>query len=329
MGVHVDYSLQFEGEEEELLQKLTRIRHRVQTLPIDSTSDIIRVEPVLSYSILAMVDELKLPIPPIVEERLAPIREDEDLLGHSIYLDCMFGGRLTREQKENWLVPALPLTKRTKHWKPSDYPSWIREGHYEGFKFATEAHNRKPPKEPKFYGHTANGKMILLLFAQALMCAGYIMYIDPGEGCETVNLGLSTFTQKGPGFWLGSGFTKTQYAHDLQRAHTNVCRILDVVQEEGLLLMARDGAGYYEDRDWGRARSRIAGELLIAGVVSGSMGSLLKATGKVPEDAKIEVVEDNAGTAFDRLRDMGATLEEAAEGLAELRNRPSRDSGEN
>jgi hypothetical protein len=75
--------------------------------------------------------------------------------------------------------------------------------------------------------------------------------------------------------WLGGGFTKTQYATHFINAHENVCRILDVARDEGLLHEAKDTCGFFEHRSWKTSGpivneettfAHVIGELLSAGV---------------------------------------------------------------
>src|SRR5260370_31026283 len=102
---------------------------------------------------------------------------------------------------------------------------------------------------------------------------GYLMILDPGEGSETVHLGLTALRREGVPMWLGSGFTKTQYASHFTTAHENVCRILDEAREVGLLYKARDTCGFYRHRSWKKAAPIVNQETTFAHV----MGQMLPA----------------------------------------------------
>ncbi len=68
----------------------------------------------------------------------------------------------------------------------------------------------------------------------------YLIHVDPCEGCEAFAIGLTFFRSKGRPFWLGSGFTKTQYATRFVQSHESICRGLDFANEEGMVFDARD-----------------------------------------------------------------------------------------
>ena len=98
-----------------------------------------------------------------------------------------------------------------------------------------------------------------------------------------------------PPLWWGQSFTKTQYAKEFIQVHETVCRVLDIVGEEGLLHSANDNSGYYDSRSWKDASQRVNEELSFAQAMSGVFGL---AVGNLREDGvPVQVVEDNASKA--------------------------------
>jgi len=94
---------------------------------------------------------------------------------------------------------------------------------------------------------------------------------------------------------VGQSFTKTQYAKQFVQAHETVCRVLDIVGEEGLLLSAKDNCGYYATRRWKDASKRVNDELAFAQAMSGVFDL---AIGNMREEGvPVQVVEDNASKA--------------------------------
>src|SRR5207249_564112 len=88
---------------------------------------------------------------------------------------------------------------------------------------------------------------------------------------------------------------KTQYAKEFIQAHETVCRVLDIVQEEGLLLEGKDNCGYYASRSWKKASKRVNEELGFAQMVGGMMGL---AVGNLREEGvEVKMIEDNASKA--------------------------------
>ena len=76
---------------------------------------------------------------------------------------------------------------------------------------------------------------------------------------------------------------------------STVCRVLDIVEEERLLLKGSDTCGYYAGRSWKKASKRVNEELAFAQVVGGLVDV---AIGDMREDgASVQVVEDNASNA--------------------------------
>lgn len=76
---------------------------------------------------------------------------------------------------------------------------------------------------------------------------GVALYVNVAEGCEPFTVMLARL--RGSRKWVGSSFTKTQYAKDFLRAHLMVITMLDICNEHGILKSVYDEGGYYETRD--------------------------------------------------------------------------------
>jgi hypothetical protein len=123
--------------------------------------------------------------------------------------------------------------------------------------------------------------------ADVILRYGYLLFLDPGEGCEAVHVGSTTLRHKRVPIWLGSGFTKTQYAAHFVTAHENVCHILDAAREVGLLYRARDPCGFYQQRDWKKAAPIVNAETTFAHVA----GRMLSAVVAAAQAAGIPIKE--------------------------------------
>jgi hypothetical protein len=97
--------------------------------------------------------------------------------------------RVPRKIERRFMEPAIEFVKSTDLWNEADLPKEVDCGSIKifrrGFAFA---------------------------LADVMLRYGYLMILDPGEGSETVHAGLTTLHRQGVPLWLGSGFTKTQYA---------------------------------------------------------------------------------------------------------------------
>src|SRR5207244_6074973 len=153
----------------------------------------------------------------------------------------------------------------------------------------------RPDELPQSISESAAGFQILTVsrrgieyeFASIMLRYGYMLILHPGEGSESVNLALSTFQPSGarspsgqPPLWWGQSFTKTQYAKNFIQVHETVCRVLDIVREEGLLLEGSDTCGYYASRKWEQASKRVNEELLFDGMVSCLFGAAIGGLGE-------------------------------------------------
>lgn len=245
MGIFIDYAFRAVGSEEELFEILRKLRARLVDLPLRRVGEVQRIEPIFDPIVFDRLLRRGLPLPAPVMARIGRWLDDQR------YGDlCLcFGASpvptsFPRAIQDRFLKPVRALVDRTDLWNPSDYPEEFEIG---------------PLK--------MNRKYLFLLFASALILRGYLMIIDPGEGCESVTISLSTFGKSRP-LWLGESFTKTQYATHFTQVHENVCSILDAAREAGILFKARDTCGFYEHRDWTRSAHRVNRETIAATLVS-------------------------------------------------------------
>ncbi|WP_395145011.1 hypothetical protein [Armatimonas sp.] len=245
MGIFIDYAFCTECSEEELLLRLNRLRRKILELPvelgIESASEVIRVDPVYSPMVPRELQKQGYVLPELVARRLAePQSESYNQL--RIGLVSPFFSFVPDELVHRFEQPGYELAKNSPYWREEDFPEELEIGgsltYYRGG--------------------------IFLEFARVLLRYGYVIVVNPGKGCESVCVGLSAYRTSDPNatpLWLGSGFTKTQYAQNVKNAHTTVCHILDLAKEAGLLYAAHDNSGYYEHRDWQKSAEVIREEL--------------------------------------------------------------------
>lgn len=75
---------------------------------------------------------------------------------------------------------------------------------------------------------------------------GWALRVWAGKGCEPTNIGLIS---KDGENWIGSAFTKTQYAEQFVKCHLLVISILDYCKQIGILESVSDEGDYWEKRD--------------------------------------------------------------------------------
>lgn len=253
MGVYIDYSFHAECPEEELLSRLRQLRREVARLPLARVGRIKRLDPVYQDMPLHLLRKQGYRLPAPVKARL------KGKSSRDYRLQCLLAAppasMLVPEKLERrFMKPAIEFLKTTDLWKEADLPKEIECGSITIFR-----------------------RGFALAMAEVMLRHGYLMILDPGEGSESVNVGLTTLRGKGVPMWLGSGFTKTQYATEFVKAHENVCHILDAAKELGLLYQAQDRCGFYEHRSWKKAApivneettfAHVMGQMLSAGVAA-------------------------------------------------------------
>jgi hypothetical protein len=301
MGIYIDYALRAECAEEELRGRLDRVRERCLDLPLRAVGEVRWIAPIYNPITITMLRSHGHSVPPAIAERLAPVERDLDHGSRCLAFALMMGQELSKAERARYLAPARALMETTDLWKKEDLPEKLGDSLPGGFTPLTI--------------YRAG---IEFEFASILLRHGYLLNLDPGEGSETVTLALSTFDPPAEGdpprrlpLWYGQGFTKTQYAKDFVQVHETVCRVLDILGEEGLLLNGSDNCGYYASRSWKDASKRVNEELDFARMMGGLLGVMI---GNMREEGtEVQVLQDNASKA--KSVDFSAALarEQAAE----------------
>jgi hypothetical protein len=286
MGIFIDYTLRAEGSEEEVRERLERVRARCLDLPLQSVGEVRRVAPVYNGVTLQLFEEQGHTLPAAVAARYRQAEEDPDHALRCLAFSPWFsmGPDFPKAEFERYAAAAKEFVEGTDLWREEDLPEEISDS------------------AGGFTTLTVTRWGLALEFANVLLRYGYMLILHPGEGSETVNLALSTFgppkagREAGqPAIWLGKSFTKTQYATNFIQVHETVCRVLDIVGEEELLFKGSDTCGYYAGRSWKKASKRVNEELAFARVVSGLVGVVI---GDMREEgASVQVVVDNASKA--------------------------------
>ncbi len=253
MGVFIDYAFHIECSEEELRERMRRLRRKLRQLPFDSVSRVLRVNPAYQPLQLKLLPEHGYPLPPAVRRRLrGKLGTVHDELCH-LAAPCCFM-LVPNKLQQKFYRPALRFSKTTTLWREDELPEEI---------FVP-------------YSLTYYRLAFALELAGVMLRRGYLIVVQPCEGCETFAVGLTSFRTEGIPCWLGSGFTKTQYATRFVEAHESICRALDFAREEGLLLDARDTCQFYAHRDWSKSADRVNAETTFAQVMGGLLSSAVR-----------------------------------------------------
>jgi hypothetical protein len=260
------------------------VRQRCLDLPLRSVGEIRRVAPVYNPVTLSLFQSEGHKLPEAIAERFKAAEEDPITRDLCLAFAPMLIAQIPRPLLRRYYAPAMKLIDEQPLWNKEELPEQIGE-----------------PGPWGFATFTVSRAGVELEFASLLLRYGYALILDPGEGSESVNLALSTYapapgsrSRKQP-LWYGQSFTKTQYARDFIQVHETVCRVIDIVQEEGLLHKASDNCGYFATRSWKDAGKRVNEELTFAQAVGGLFGL---AVGNLREEgADIQVVVDNASKA--------------------------------
>jgi len=277
MGVFIDYAFHIECSEKELLERMRRLRRKLRQLPFDSVSRVLRVNPAYQPLQLKLLPEHGYPLPPAVRRRLrGKLGTDHDELCH-LAAPCAF--MLVRDELQHtFYQPALHFSKTTTLWREEELPEKI---------FVP-------------YSLTYYRLAFALELAGVMLRHGYLIVVQPCEGCETFAIGLTSFRTEGTPCWLGSGFTKTQYATRFVEAHESICTALDFAREEGLLLAAEDTCQFYAHRDWSKSADIVNAETTFAQVVGGLLGRGIREAQK--RGVNIQDISDPATRNYNLVR---------------------------
>ncbi len=279
-----------------------------------------KLDPMVHPLFFQVLEQHHIPLPLAVADRVRDLMADTPLM-----MTCMLVGTEFNPEEfpgglvRRWDAPTEELLTGTTLWREEDYPLCVREGRLDGKRVAEACWSEEGiSQEGEFSGITCYRAGIIAAFADALLRFGYVFHVNPGEGAETMVVGLSGYRRPSDHdmIWLGASHAKTQYARQLERTHKNAVATMDILKEVGLLHSAVDDSGYYEHRDWDAARRRIGAELAFAGLVAPMFSGLVKQAAGT--DGEVTVIQDHAGTAFDRVQDMGMSPGEAVEALGEL-----------
>jgi hypothetical protein len=277
MGVYIDYAFRIECSEEDLLDRLRRLRRKLKELPFRSVGLVRRVDPAYGFLPLTVLQQHGYQLPPAVAKRLRGklgTRHDELCLRAAPPTLMSAPDQLQHE----FLRPAMQFSKTTDLWREADLPAEI------------DVSDCLTYFRPAF----------ALELANVMLRHGYLLLIDPGAGCETFAIGLTSYRTVDPPLWLGCGFTKTQYAEHFVQVHEAICRGLDLTEEEGLLLAANDTCKFYQHRDWARSAPIVNEETTFAHVVGGLIDVGVKAARK--RGVPIEDVSDPATRNYNLIR---------------------------
>jgi hypothetical protein len=253
MGVYIDYSFYAECPEAELLTRLRRLRRKVAGLPLARVGRIKRLDPVYQDMPLDILRRRGHHLPAAVNARLKG-KSSRDYCMQCGLAAPMASTLVPKKLQRQFMRPAIELLRTTDLWSEADLPEQVQWGSItffrDGFAFA---------------------------LADVMLRYGYLMSLDPGEGCESVQVGLTTLRHKRIPIWLGCGFTKTQYAAHFVTAHESVCQILDAAREVGLLYRARDTCGFHQHRDWKKAAPIVNAETTFAQVAGRMLSTAVAA----------------------------------------------------
>jgi hypothetical protein len=252
---------------------LERLRGRIQALKVRSVSEVIRVDPVSDPVAIRLIESEGVSLPPHVRAALERRTPPGDAHGRWCIMlgDFGFQGCFDQDLLKRYYKPVLDFL-HSPHglWDDSEIPESIQLGAMTYYRAG-----------------------ITKAFADALLCHGYVVCVDVDPGCESFLIGVSTYRGEGTPVWLGTSFTKTQYAERFVHAHETLCRILDMAKEDGLLAGCDDTCGFYQHRDWSRSAEIVNRETTFARAMSHVLADLAASSGGM-----IEVLSDPASKSY-------------------------------
>ena len=170
MGIFIDYAFHIECSEEELLGKMRRLRRKLRQLPFDSVSRVLRVNPAYQPLQLKLLPENGYPLPPAVRRRLqGKLGTRHDELCHLAAPVCFM--QVPEELEEKFYQPAMDFAQTTTLWRMDGLPEKI---------FVP-------------YSLTFYRLAFALELAGVMLRHGYLIVVQPCDGCETFAIGLTSF----------------------------------------------------------------------------------------------------------------------------------------
>jgi hypothetical protein len=127
LGVFIDYAFHAECSEQELVVALRRLRRKLQRLPFDSVSRVLRVDPAYSSMPLRLLTNHGFELPAAVQRRLRGkfgTDHDELCLLAAPPVEMLVPERLVKR----FYKPALDFSRTTKLWRQDDLPEKINAG---------------------------------------------------------------------------------------------------------------------------------------------------------------------------------------------------------
>src|SRR5438067_1728055 len=124
MGVFIDYAFHIQCSEEELLERMRRLRRKLRQLPFESVSRVLRVNPAYQPLQLKLLTEHGYQLPQAVHRRLrGKLGTTHDELCH-LAAPCSF--MLVPEKLQHkFYGPALQFSKTTTLWREDELPEEI------------------------------------------------------------------------------------------------------------------------------------------------------------------------------------------------------------
>src|SRR5438034_1188538 len=180
MGIYVDYTLRAECLEEELRERLETVRRRCMDLPLKAVGDVLRVEPVYNSITIMLYESEGLTLPEAIAERVQASDADRDHRIRSLSFAPMMNPDLPKEELARYYAPALEFIARTDLWNKAEIPE--RLGQTTPFGFSPITLSRRG---------------IEFDFANIMLRYGYVLFLHPGEGSESINLALGNLREEG------------------------------------------------------------------------------------------------------------------------------------
>src|SRR5688572_8177502 len=123
MGVYVDYTLRAEGTDEELRERLERVRQRCLDLPFHAVAEVRRVEPVYNRVFLLLYEQAGYTLPPAVRRRVDAAEADTEQADLAMAFGLSMPTTLDPLDQFRCLGPAMDLVFSTDLWNREEIPA--------------------------------------------------------------------------------------------------------------------------------------------------------------------------------------------------------------